>query len=232
MKTNIVCLLLAAALFLPASTVHALDLDAEIVGVYTDSTFATLVGDFAADGNNATATLAGGQGIQISVDVANASAAQIASLFATLIHQGNQVSFIGGSAVAEVLVGGPVFAPTSLGRVANPAIKLNSPNQNGDAGDVWVQGAAFAGTGTDGTGPDNGAVTLFYTVNAGIGGGDEVLFDWAETTGDTIGAPAGQPAIVVNFLDTGINVPEPGSMAMGLATLMTLGVIRQTRRRA
>jgi hypothetical protein len=201
-----------------ASATIAVDLNIE--GIYTDATFGTLVPGSSVDpnGNEATATLAAGQGILLTIDISNLNGDQVSDIFSTVIFQGNQLSFLGGSAIAEVLAGGPVFAPTSLGRVAQPAIKVNSPNAPGTAGDVWAQSTAFAGTGTDGTGPDNVAVQLFFQVTGALGS-DQVVFDLTTTSGDVIsGTPILSGAV--------INVPEPGTallMGLGLAGLAAAG---------
>jgi hypothetical protein len=222
MRNQVIGLISGLALVFSAATASAINVDVNIAGVFTDSSFATLAGDYVGDasGDEATVTLQAGQGILLTIDIANPNGDLVTDIFTTLIHTGTQLAFLGGAADPEILAGGPVFMPTSLGRVANPAIKLNSPNPDGGAGDVWVQSTAFASTGTTGTGPNIAAVQLFYVVT-GAAGSDEIVFELTQTDGD--------PAPVGGLVGSGaiINVvPEPGTallMGLGLFGLASAG---------
>lgn len=96
-------------------------------------------------GDTATATLAAGQLIFLTIDISNLNGDLVTDLSLTLIFQGDQVDFLGGVAIAEVLVGGPLSAPTSLGRIAHPHIKIAQPNLPGTVGDIWLQALGYAG---------------------------------------------------------------------------------------
>jgi hypothetical protein len=218
-------LIFATVLLFAVQASATIVVDLNIEGIYTDATFETLVPGSSVDpgGNEATATLAAGQGILLLIDISNLNGDEVSDIFSTVIFQGDQLGFLGGAAVPEVLVGGPVFAPTSLGRVAQPAIKINTPNPQGAAGDVWAQSTAYASVGTDGTGPDNVAVQLFFEVTGALGS-EQVFFDLTTTAGDVI---SGSPILI----GAAINVPEPGSLALGMASLGAIGLVTRIRRR-
>jgi len=210
-------LITAVVLVFGASSASALALDANIAGIFTDSTFATPLPGAVIDGSGdeATATLAAGQGIIITIDVSNAPADLISGIFATLTVQGDQLNLLGAVPVAAILAGGTLFMPTNLGNIGSGAVKGNSPNAFGTAGDVWVQALAYgAAAGTIGAGPDLAAVQLFFVVT-GASGGDQVDFTFGLTAGDAIDAGSG-----TTFNGAVINVPEPGT-----ALLMGLGLI-------
>jgi len=217
MRKNVIMgLITAVVLVFGASSASALALDANIAGIFTDSTFATPLPGAVIDGSGdeATATLAAGQGILITIDVSNAPADLISGIFATLTVQGDQLNLLGAVPVAAILAGGTLFMPTNLGNIGSGAVKGNSPNAFGVAGDVWVQALAYgAAGGTSGAGPDIAAVQLFFVVT-GASGGDQVDFNFGLTAGDAIDAPS------TSFNGAVINVPEPGT-----ALLMGLGLI-------
>jgi hypothetical protein len=221
-------MILCAAVFaFCASNAAALDLTANIAGVFTDSTFITLVPDFVDNGDGtAAASLAAGQAILVTIDVSNAPADFITGIFATLTVQGDQLNLLGAAPVPSILAGGSVFAPTSLGNIGSGAVKGNSPNAFGTAGDVWVQALAYgAAGGTIGAGPDIAAVQLFFVVT-GASGGDQVDFNFGLTAGDAITAPS------TTFNGAVINVPEPGALALSFTSLGTVGLLARIRRRA
>jgi hypothetical protein len=218
---------IAASLFVVSTTASAVDVTANVAGVFTDNTFTTLDPSFdGTDPQNATADLAAGQGIIISIDIANPTGVNVDAIFTTLIVDDAQVTFLGGSAVPDVLLGGTIFAPTSLTRVAQPGIKGNSPG----GANTWVQATAFAAQGgTDGTGPDLAAVQLFFVVN-GASGSDTVDFILGLTEGDALNGAAGDLTDASTLIGATINVPEPGTallMGLGLIGLASAG-----RRRA
>lgn len=220
-------LFVAALLVAPAAS--AVEVDVNVAGVFTDTTFSTLVDDFevAEDGDTATANLQTGQGILLTIDLTNPQVgdrrnvgARVTDLFTTLIHNGSQVIFLGGAATAEIFMGGPVGLPNSLGRAAQPWIKNNSPNRNGVSGDVWVQSTAYAGTGTTGTGPEIEAVQLFYVVT-GAAGSDPIEFILTQTEGDPL--PGGGLVASGAILNP---VPEPSTaflVGLGLVGLASAG---------
>ena len=216
MRFRTIRMILCAAVFaFCASNAAALDLTANVAGVFTDSTFTTLVPDFVDNGDGTVAaSLAAGQVIIVTIDVDNAPADFINAIFATLTVQGDQLNLLGAAPVPSILAGGLIFMPTNLTNIGSGAVKGNSPNAFGTVGDVWVQALAYgAALGTTGTGPDLAAVQLFFVVT-GASGGDRVDFDFGLTAGDAITAPS------TTFSGAVINVPEPGT-----ALLMGLGLI-------
>ena len=209
------------------------DVTARIEGVYTDTSFGTLDPSFVSTSpQEATASLSAGQGIIIAIDVANPTGGLVDAIFTSLVVDGSQVSFLGGSALSEVLAGGAAFSPTSLTRVAQPDIKLLSPSNSGGT-ETWVQATAFAGQGgTTGTGPDVDAVMIFFEVT-GAAGSDTLDFPLTITQGDAINSPDSGNIIPTSTL-TGavINVPEASSLASAVAALGTLFLVVRSRSRA
>jgi hypothetical protein len=199
-----------------------IDLDANIAGIFTDSTFGTPVPGAVIDpsGDEATVNLAAGQAILITLDVSNLNGDFVTDLFSTIIIEGSQLNYLGGNYDAPtILVGGPVFMQTNLGAIGSPSEKVNSPNANGTSGPVWIQSTAYASTGTDGTGPNNNIASLFFLVT-GASGTDQILFDLTTTTGDVISGSPTLSGAVIN------PIPEPGTallMGLGLAGLAAAG---------
>jgi len=220
--------LVSCVAILFAAQAHAvIDLDVNIAGIFTDSSFTTPVPGAVIDpsGDSATVTLAAGQAILLTADVSNLNGDFVTDLFSTIIIEGSQLNYLGGNYDSPtILVGGPVFMQTNLGSIGSPSIKVNSPNPNNSPGDVWVQSTAYASTGTDGTGPDLDFVSLFFVVT-GASGSDEIVFELTETAGDVI---TGTPTLS----GATINVPEPTSLALGLASLGMVGIVVRVRRQA
>ena len=229
MRFRTIRMILCTAVFaFCASNAAALDLTANVAGVFTDSTFATLVPDFVDNGDGTVAaSLAAGQAILVTVDVDNAPADFITGIFATLTVQGDQLNLLGGNPAPSILAGGPVFMPTNLINIGSGEVRGNSPNEFGTAGDVWIIALAYgAVAGTTGTGPDIAAVQLFFVVT-GASGGDQVDFTFGLTAGDAIDAGSG-----TTFNGAVINVPEPGALALAFTSLGTVGLLARIRRRA
>jgi hypothetical protein len=138
MRKNVIMgLITAVVLVFGASSASALALDANIAGIFTDSTFATPLPGAVVDGSGdeATATLAAGQGIIITIDVSNAPADLISGIFATLTVQGDQLNLLGGSPNPSILAGGPVFMRTKELKKYRKTRKSfnqtkNTPNKN------------------------------------------------------------------------------------------------------
>lgn len=139
-------MMMCMSLLITATTASAISIDVNVVGIF-DSTFAPK-GTISPDGDFAIAFLDPGDVINIEIIVENAAGAVVTDVSGTIIFQGNELSIFGaggfgGSSIAEILVdqppGFPPPAPTSLSRIAQPAIKINSPFQEGQAGDVWLQ---------------------------------------------------------------------------------------------
>jgi len=225
---------LAMVIGLGASSASALDIDLNIEDIYVGpSPGPPSVGDLVIDpsGDSATATLAAGNVIQLSITVSNPDNTSIAGIFLSLVTDGPQMNFLGANPVApSILEGGTFFNPLSLGNVGSGAVKVNSPVQNdGSAGEMWLQALAFgSGLGSDGAGPDN-AITLFYSVT-GASGDDEVSFSLELTAGDGIEDTSQNP-IDANISSAVINAPEPTSIALAFAGLGTVAVVTRVRRR-
>jgi hypothetical protein len=222
---------LAAIFFLHAATAAAVEVTANVQGVYTDDTFTTLDPSFdGSDPQSATADLAAGQGIIVTIDIANPTAQNVDAIFTTLNVDNSLITFIGGAADPDVLLGGPIFAPTSLTRVAQPGIKGNSPSLGGST-ETWVQSTAYAAQGgTDGEGPNLAAVQLFFVVAGASGNGQVDLF-LELTEGDALNsATDGDISGTSTLTSAAINAPEPGVLALGVAALGTIGLVTRRRR--
>jgi hypothetical protein len=174
-----------------------------------------------------------GDFIVISIDFANPDGDLMTDVASTIVIEGLQLLSLGGAAAPKIFAFQPAGFPPppeqSLAAIAPPAVKINSPSKNGEPGDVWVQSSAFAGVGTVGTGPDNEATTLFFEVQAAATGSTQLNFDIVQTPGDVPFADGGANSLSIN--NAVINVPEPGTLALGLASISTVGLLARVRRR-
>jgi len=232
MRKNVILGFVTAALVVFGTfSASALALNATIAGIFTDSSLSTAVAGVVIDGDgNATATLAAGQAVLVNINVDNSGADAIEALFASVIIQGDQTNFLGPNAPASILAESG-FGASALSNVGTGAVKFNTPNAPGVAGDVWVQALAYAmAGGVDGSGTTSADISLLFIVS-GASGGDFVAFDLGSTTGDAITAPGGA-SVATTFSGATINVPEPGSFALALTSLGTVGLITRVRRRA
>jgi hypothetical protein len=232
MRRCFVPLLIMTSLFvfgpLPAA---ALTLDANVLGIYTDSSFATpLPGvTISPDGDVATAPLAAGQGVLIGIEVSNPAAETITAIFATLFVRDDQIANVFSLSQPDILKG-PDPSDQALTDInATGTIQFigqrsdldpfNQVHQIGTSGPVylWVQAVAHVNAaGAFGTGPD----TLLIPVILGdVGAADQIAFDMALAPWDAIEGPSS-----VTFIDAVINpIPEPGT-----ALLMGLGLFGLT----
>jgi hypothetical protein len=202
-----------------ASTASALDVDFNIATIETalppggGDQLADLVIDV--DGNATTNMLAAGNLIAMQVVISNPNNESLTGIFSSVVFDGAQLDFLGSQGVpSEILVGGTTFSSTSLTKVANPDIKINTPNpDDGSGGPVWVQATAFgSGAGTDGAGPDS--YNIFFAVRPGVASNATILLSHEFTAGDATDAPT------LNLESAAINIPEPGT-----ALLMGLGLV-------
>ena len=226
MRRNVILGLMTAALVVfGAASANALAIDATIAGIFTDSSLSTPIGDLVIDGEgNATGTLAAGQAILVNVLIDNTGAEAIEAIGASITFQGNQSDFFGGIIPGSILQEGG-FGGASLSNIGSGAIKVNSPNLPGAAGDVWLQALAYATTGgVDGSGTQTADIQLLFIVS-GASGSDLVSFVMGFTAGDAIAAPGGAD-IPTTFSSAAVNIPEPGTallMGLGLAGLAGAG---------
>ncbi len=220
----------AAVLLFEASSVSALSLDANIAGIFTDTTFTTLVAGSTLDpsGDVAGADLRVGQGILVTIEIANPQAEAIGGIFATLTVAGDQLNQIDAIVASSILAGGTASVPTSLSNLNSGDVKANSPGQFGAPGDVWIQAVSYGSIppGTTGTGPDIAAVQLFFEIldPTGVAQLDFIL---GLTDGDAIFDDAGVTLSDVTFSGAAIILtPEPGTallLSLGLVGLATAG---------
>ena len=225
MRKNVFVGLIAAMFVLGASNASALAIDATIAGIFTDSSLATPVAGLVIDAEgNAAATLAAGQAILVNVNVDNTLGEAIETIGASITFQGNLTQFVGGIIPGSILQEAG-FGGASLSNIGSGAIKGNTPNPQGAAGDVWLQALAYgAAGGVNGTGTQTADIQLLFIVT-GAAGSDQVDIVIGFTTGDVITAPGGA-AVPTTFSGAVVNVPEPGTallMGLGLAGLAGAG---------
>jgi hypothetical protein len=189
------------------------------------------------DANTATADLTQGDIIAISINADNLTADLVSAIFATLTWDGNLVAFLGGGFTGPILVGtctGFICSPPSLSPgISAPQLKPLSPFNQGTGDTDWLQTYAHTNpTGTTGTGPDLVA-NLGFEVLAGGVGMTQIDFDVIlEPNSDTVaGAMGGAFLGPVNLIGAAVNVPEPGALALGVASLLTVGAAASWRRR-
>jgi hypothetical protein len=120
---------------LPAS---ALRLDANVLGVFTDSTLAASVAGVTIDpdGDAATAPLTAGHLILIEIEVSNPAAETIQAIFATLVVQGDQIADSAGTLVPPTMLKGPGPSDQSLVNVNSGDVKEGPTNNFGDPGEI------------------------------------------------------------------------------------------------
>jgi len=226
MRKNLILGFVTAALVVfGAASASALALDATIGGIFTDSGLGTPIASVVIDGEgNATADLAAGNAVLININVDNSAGDAIEALFASLTIQGDQTNFLGPNAPGSILAEAG-FGGGSLANIGTGAVKVNTPNAPGAAGDVWIQALAYGTAGgVDGSGTTTANISLLFIVS-GASGGDFVGFDLGTSLGDAITAPGGA-SVATTFSGATINVPEPGTallMGLGLAGLAGAG---------
>jgi hypothetical protein len=223
-KNLIVGLMTAAIVVFGATSASALAIDATVLDIFTTSSSGTSIGDLAIDGEgNATGTLAAGNAIMLNIHIDNTAGESLETLGASITFQGDQTDFLAGIAPGSILAEAG-FGGASLARIAAPAIKGNTPNPAGTAGDVWVQALAYGSPGgVNGTGTQTADIQLLFIVS-GASGSDQVDFGLSLTTGDVI--EFGGIAVATTFSGAVVNVPEPGTallMGLGLAGLAGAG---------
>ena len=227
-------LILSAMIFvLNTSSASALDLDSNILGIFTDSSFGTSVPNLVIDADgNATGTLAAGNVVLLGIDVYNVDAEVISAIFATTTTNGAQFSGSLGAQLPNSMLKASGFGATSLANVNSGQVKGNSPAADyGDAGDLWIQSVSYAlQAGAEGTGPDTIQIAL---VLGNVAAGEFVNFDLGLTAGDAIAGAGGQPLLgPTTFEGATINAPEPSSVVLALASMGTVGLVARRRRRA
>jgi hypothetical protein len=227
-KNFLIGLSMGLSFLLVATTASALTMDVNITGILDSNQ--NPKGTIDPSGDTAVADLAVGDFIILSIDFSNPDGDLMTDVASTIVIEGLQLLSLGGAAAPKIFAFQPAGFPPppeqSLAAIAPPAVKINTPSTGTD---VWVQSSAFAGTGTIGAGPDNGAITLFFEVLAGATGFTRLDFDLVQTDGDVPFAAGGANSLLIN--NAVINVPEPGTLALGLASISTVGLLARVRRR-
>lgn len=211
-----------------ASPASAFEIDLNWEALYTDATLANLVPGFSVtpDGDGAVLpTIAAGQVLSLTVDVANPTGEFVQGVFASLVTDNSGLQLLGRSLAPAILEGGTISNPVGLGAITPIAeIKGNSP-----AGADWIQALAFASpAGSSEVGPTPIAVRIFLQVldpNALLGGGLPFM---ALTAGDIIGGGGNR---FTPFVSGIFVVPEPSSAILIGLGLISLGSFRDRKRK-
>jgi hypothetical protein len=202
------------------------ELDANILGVYTDTTFSQLDNNFwvSSDGDQAVADLQPGQGVLVGIDVANVDQypGPVQGIFSTLRVDSTRIIFRWGVADEEGVLLEPGFGTQPVRPIASVEIKPNSPGGK----DQWIQVMMhWLQIGGEGSGPDVNAVQIFFEVPALVGTGP-IDFILDRTAGDFVS----QQAKPVNFDDAVLHVPEPSLQSALLPGLCALAIAGRRRR--
>jgi hypothetical protein len=208
-----------------ASPSMGVELDANILGVYTDTTFSQLDNNFwvSSDGDQAVADLQPGQGLLVGIDVANVNQDSVHGIFSTLHVDSTRIIFLGSIANQQVLLE-PGFAGNSISPVAPVDVKINSPGGT----DEWVQVMLHhRNNGTEDPGPDLNAVQIFFEVPASVGTGP-MDFTLDLTAGD--GVDACCMMVGASFNSAVLHVPEPSLQSALLPGLCALAIAGRRRR--
>ncbi len=213
MREKLIIGLIASSLLVFSTTANALDIDA----VFNLANSTTANAPTVNGAQDWTLDLTAGDVIAFDVFVTNAPADVVQAVFASLVTDSTQMSFLGGAfnnILTEETCVGFLCSPATLAPgIGAPISKPNDPLSAGTGTTEWIQAVAHTNPGgANGAGPDV-AVLLAYQY-IGAGGGDLVNIDAAITAGDAV-AGAGS----VSVSGSVINVPEPGT-----ALLMGLGL--------
>lgn len=214
MRENVIIGLIASSLLVFSTTANALNIDAVLsLANSTTANAPTVNSD-----QDWTLDLTPGDVIALSVTVTNAAADSIQAIFASLVTDSTQMSFLGGAftdILTEATCVGFLCSPATLAAgIPSPVSKPNDPDTLGTGDAEWIQAVAHVNvTGAAGVGPDS-AVLLAYSYT-GVGGSDFVSIAAALTLGDAVAGAGG----TATFSGSVINVPEPGT-----ALLMGLGL--------
>jgi hypothetical protein len=222
----------AALCWLGAVPASALEVDLDIVDVVEGPTPQTSsLPDLEIDpsGDLAwTSALSAGNVIALEITVANPEQLSEDAVFLTVVTEGEQLVYLGATNVATaILEGGTTFNPTQLNNVGTGQVKVNSPVPNdGSAGELWVQGLAYLGSGfgTEGTGPDV-AVRLLYSVT-GVAVEDPIDFRVELTAGDAVSTPLPDRHFSGATLNPEL-VPGPGAPLVIVLGLFALSQLRR-----
>jgi hypothetical protein len=208
----------------------ALELNADVAAVYTDTSFSTPTGATIIQGV-AFGDVNVGNGLLVTVDVGNSAADQVEAVFASIAVDPSQLAFLGGVADDEILVGGTTFSPTSISEWAAPQVKAS------DATGGQIHAVSHVSVnGTDGVGPDVSAVQLFFEVlnvddpiliTLGLGDGDGIHVNGEVVTAASQSGYAG----ALDFDSTAVYAPEPAMAPLLLTGVLGIVVAERMRDR-